>query len=97
MALRGCKTSGRIFGYVCAQFIKKKARNYSLEASACKAKNPKKAMVKICGKIGCRISLKVYFVDVQFEKFTENMGAYWEKQGELLCQDTLDIKCRFPR
>ena len=46
-------------------------------------------------KMGCRMSLKVYFLDSHLDKFKEKKGAYSEEQGERFHQDILDFERRY--
>ena len=54
-------------------------------------------LIKNYSKMGCRMSLKVHFLDAHLDKFKENMGAYSEEQGERFHQDILDFERRYQK
>lgn len=44
---------------------------------------------------GCKMSLKVHFLNSHIDYFPENLGAYSEEQGERFHQDVRDIERRY--
>ena len=53
------------------------------------------SLVNNFGKMGCRMSLKVHFLNAHLDKFQENMGTYSEEQGERFHQDIIDFERRY--
>ena len=46
-------------------------------------------------KLGCRMSLKVHFLDSHLDYFPENLGAVSEEQGERFHQDIKEMERRY--
>ena len=63
-----------------------------------KAENHKeldKTLIRNCGKMGCRMSLKVHILDAHLAKIKENMGAYSEEHDKRFHQYILDFERRY--
>jgi hypothetical protein len=45
--------------------------------------------------LGCALSLKVHFLNVHLDYFTENLGAVSEKLGERFHQDIKEMETRY--
>ncbi len=46
-------------------------------------------------KLGCRMSLKLHFLNSHIDYFPENLGAYSEEQGERFQQDISEMESRY--
>lgn len=46
-------------------------------------------------EMGCRMSIKVHFLDSHLDFFPENLGQFSDEQGERVHQEMLSIEKRF--
>ncbi|GBN05118.1 hypothetical protein AVEN_132104-1 [Araneus ventricosus] len=54
-----------------------------------------KEMIKNFKILGCSMSLKVHFLDLNLEYFPENLGAVSDEQGERFHQDIKELERRY--
>ena len=52
-------------------------------------------MISCFRELGCRMSVKMHFLDSHLDYFPENLGAYSEEQGERFHQDICVMECRY--
>jgi hypothetical protein len=46
-------------------------------------------------ELGCRMSVKMHFLDSHLDYFPANLGAYSEEQGERFHQVISEMECRY--
>jgi len=54
-----------------------------------------KLMICHFRELGCRMSVKMHFLDSHLDYFPANLGAYSEEQGERFHQDISEMECRY--
>ena len=54
-------------------------------------------LVKTCGEMGCRMSLKVHILHAHLDELKESMNAYSEEQRERFHRDISDFDRRYQR
>jgi hypothetical protein len=58
-------------------------------------RNVVQSMVTNFQELGCRMSIKLHFLDSHMDYFPENLGAYSEEQGERFHQDICRMEKRY--
>ena len=75
------------FKWFCENFL---ANKRSLEF-----RNGMKCLLDSCAGMGCRMLLKVHFLDLHLKVFVENLGAMSNEHGERFHQDIASMEQRY--